>query len=78
MGALFWLKRYLLAALPLFLILASVEYYKGSTSQDDYLSAAAWALIAAGGFTWSGFRRYQRNQACALCDNLADKHPKQR
>jgi hypothetical protein len=73
MGALFWIKRYLLAAVPLFLILAAVEWFKGSTTRDDYLSAAAWALIAAGIFTWSAFRRYRKNETCALCDNIGGK-----
>jgi hypothetical protein len=75
MGVLFWIKRYLMAALPLFLILAAVEWFKGTTTQDDYLSALAWALIAAAIFTWTAFRRYRKNEACALCDNIADKKP---
>ena len=70
MGALFWIKRYFQAAVPLFLILAAVEWFKGTTTQDDYLSALAWALIAAGIFTWTAFRRYRRAEACAMCDNL--------
>ena len=45
MGALFWLKRYLLAALPLFAILAAVEWFKGSTAPADYMSAGLWALM---------------------------------
>ncbi len=77
MGALFWIKRYAQAAVPLFLILAAVEWFKGTTTRDDYLSAAAWALIAAAIFTWSAYRRYRRSEACAACDNLADKKPKQ-
>ena len=71
MGALFWVKRFLLAAVPLFAILAAVEWFKGTTSRDDYLSAAAWALIAAAFFTYSGWRRFRNAQACGVCDNLA-------
>jgi hypothetical protein len=40
MGALFWIKRYLMAAVPLFAILAAVEWFKGTTTTEDYLSAA--------------------------------------
>ncbi len=80
MGALFWIKRYLLAAVPLFLILAAVEWFKGSTANADYLSAAAWALIAAGIFTWMSYRRYRISQACRRCegDDLAAKKPNKR
>jgi hypothetical protein len=70
MGALFWIKRYLLAAVPLFAILAAVEWFKGSTSRDDYLSAAVWAVIAAAIFTYAAWRRYRSNQACAVCDSF--------
>nr|WP_315393426.1 hypothetical protein [uncultured Duganella sp.] len=62
MGAIFWIKRYLLAAVPLFAILAAVEWFKGSTAHTDYLLAAAWALGAAALFTWSAWRR-QREAA---------------
>ena len=71
MGALFWVKRFLLAAVPLFAILAAVEWFKGTTSRDDYLSAAAWAAVAAGFFTYSAWRRFRNAQACGACDNLA-------
>ncbi len=75
MGALFWIKRYLLAALPLFLILVAVEWFKGSTASADYLSAAVWALVAAGIFTWTSFRRYRNSEACTRCDSLSAKKP---
>jgi hypothetical protein len=70
MGAIFWIKRYLLAALPLFAILAAVEWFKGSTTTNDYLSAAVWAAIAAGIFTYMAWRRFRNEQACAACDSL--------
>jgi hypothetical protein len=75
MGALFWIKRYFQAAVPLFLILAAVEWFKGTTTRDDYLSALAWALVAAAIFTWTAFRRYRRAEACAMCDNFDAKKP---
>jgi voltage-gated potassium channel Kch len=70
MGATFWIKRYLLAAVPLFAILAAVEWFKGSTTREDYLSAAAWALAAATIFTYSAWRRFRNAQACGACDSL--------
>ena len=70
MGALFWLKRYLLAALPVFAILAAVEWYKGSNTREDYLSAALWAMAAASIFTYSHWRRYRLGLSCALCDDV--------
>ena len=66
MGAIFWIKRYLLAAVPLFAILAAVEWFKGSATQNDYLSAAAWALGAAAIFTWTAWRRYRDAEARAV------------
>ncbi|USX24377.1 hypothetical protein NHH73_17300 [Oxalobacteraceae bacterium OTU3CINTB1] len=65
MGTAFWIKRYLLAAVPLFAILAAVEWFKGSTSRNDYLSAAAWALMAAALFTWSAWRRNREAERAA-------------
>ena len=71
MGATFWIKRYLQAAVPLFAILAAVEWFKGSTAKEDYLSAAAWALIAAGIFTYAAWRRFRRAMACPACEDIA-------
>jgi hypothetical protein len=68
MGAAFWIKRYLLAAVPLFAILAGVEYVKGTTSQADILSAGVWAAVAAAIFVGTQYRRYRRSQECAACD----------
>lgn len=71
MGALFWIKRFLLAAIPLFAILAAVEWFKGSATQQDYISAASWAVIAAAIFTYTSWRRYRHAKACGMCDDLA-------
>ena len=70
MGATFWIKRYLLAAVPLFAILAAVEWFKGSSAREDYLSAAAWALGAAAIFTYTAWRRFRNAQACVACNDL--------
>jgi hypothetical protein len=71
MAAIFWIKRFLVAALPLFAILAAVEWFKGSRAQEDYLSAGTWALIAAAVFTYTSWRRYRHAKACGVCDDLA-------
>ncbi|MYM67431.1 hypothetical protein GTP45_11385 [Pseudoduganella sp. FT55W] len=73
MGAIFWIKRYLLAVVPLFTILAAVEWFKGSTTKEDYLSAGAWALIAAGIFNYFAWRRYRNAVACAACEDVTKK-----
>jgi len=70
MGALFWVKRFVLAAVPLFAILAAVEWFKGSTEREDYLSAAVWALIAASVFTYAAWRRFRNAMACGACDSV--------
>jgi len=73
MGAAFWIKRYLLAALPLFAILAIVEYAKGTATAVDYASAAAWAAIAAAIFVGAAYRRYRKALDCAACDNISQR-----
>lgn len=70
MGAAYWIKRYLLAAVPLFAILAGVEYAKGTPTQNDILSAAAWAVVAAAVFIGSQYRRYRKSLDCPACDTL--------
>lgn len=75
MGAVFWVKRYLLAALPLFAILAAVEWFKGSTAAVDYASALAWALFAAWIFTAAAYRRYRKMESCAACDDISQRGP---
>ena len=70
MSAAYWIKRFLMAAVPLFIILAAVEWFKGETTQQDFLSAAAWAVIAAAIFTFTSYRRYRRAESCALCDDI--------
>lgn len=78
MGAWFWLKRYLAAAVPLFAILAAVEWFKGSTTRDDYVSAALWALAAAGIFTYGHWRRYRLAMPCTSCNDLPPAKPTER
>lgn len=73
MGAAFWVKRYLLAAVPLFAILAAVEWFKGSTALADYLSALVWAMVAAWIFTAGAYRRYRKAEACTMCDNISQR-----
>ena len=75
MGAMFWAKRYLLAAVPLFVILAAVEWFKGETTAADFASAGVWAMIAAWIFTAAQYRRFRKNASCAACDNIAGKRP---
>lgn len=74
MGALFWIKRYFMAAVPLFAILAAVEWFKGSATRQDYLSAAAWALIAAAIFNYAAWRRFRKAMACPACEDVAQAY----
>jgi hypothetical protein len=70
MGAAFWIKRYFMAAVPLFAILAVWEWIKGSTTSADIISAAVWAAVAAGIFVGAAYRRYRKAIACAACDSV--------
>jgi hypothetical protein len=76
MGAAFWIKRYLLAAVPLFAILAAVEYLKGTTTAMDYLSAAVWAAIAGAIFVGAAYRRYKKALDCPMCDDITQPRKK--
>ncbi|MBB3220125.1 hypothetical protein [Pseudoduganella umbonata] len=73
MGPLFWIKRYLLAAVPLFAILAAVEWAKGTTAPADIASAAIWAAVAAAIFTAAAWNRYRKALSCAACDAVLPK-----
>jgi hypothetical protein len=76
MGAAFWVKRYLLAAVPLFAILAVIEYLKGSATAVDYLSAGAWAAVAAAIFVGAAYRRYKKAMDCPMCDDITQPRKK--
>lgn len=76
MGAWFWLKRYLLAAVPLFAILAGAAWFNGSSTREDYTSAALWALAAAGLFTYGHWRRYRLTMPCASCNDIDAGKPR--
>ncbi|WP_395408059.1 hypothetical protein ACHMW6_15995 [Pseudoduganella sp. UC29_106] len=76
MGAAFWVKRYLLAAVPLFAILAVIEYLKGSATAVDYLSAAVWAAVAAAIFVGAAYRRYKKAMDCPMCDDITQPRKK--
>ncbi|WP_300757225.1 hypothetical protein [Janthinobacterium sp.] len=73
MGAGYWISRYLLASGILFIILAVVEYSKGTTTQTDILSALAWSLVASAIFIGSKYWRYRKAVACAKFSGDAPK-----
>lgn len=73
MGARYWIKSYLLAAGPLFLILAGVEFVKGSRTGADYLGALAWAMLAGALFIGARYQRFRKDQACAVGDGGAKR-----
>ena len=73
MGAAFWIKRYLLAAVPLFAFLALLEWFKGTTSARDIGSAALWAAVSAGIFTFVAWRRFRKALACSVCDAVTKR-----
>jgi len=76
MGASFWIKRYLMAALPLFAILAAVEWFAGRTAPADFGSAALWAAVAAALFVGSAYRRSRKAIVCPACEGTAPRPKK--
>lgn len=75
-GIKYWIKRYLLAAVPLFGILAAVEWFKGTAAPADIASAALWAAVAAALFVGSAYRRYRRAIVCPACDGTVPRTKK--
>lgn len=68
MGIAFWIKRYFIAAVPLFAILAGWEWIKGTTTTADIVSAGVWSALAAAIFVGAAYRRYRKALACETCD----------
>ncbi|TWI68962.1 hypothetical protein IP91_00024 [Pseudoduganella lurida] len=73
MGAGYWIGRYLLAALPLFAILAAVEWFKGTAGTTEIVTAALWAAAAAAIFTGAAWRRYRKALSCPVCDGVTPR-----
>lgn len=66
MGLAFWCKRFALAFIVAFGILAIARVAKGDAFEPAIMYAAAWGAVSAGIFTLVGYLRFRRNPACML------------
>jgi NADH:ubiquinone oxidoreductase subunit 4 (subunit M) len=62
----FWCKRFALAFVVAFVVLAFVRVFKGNPVEAAVMFALAWGAISASVFTLAGYIRYRRNPACML------------
>lgn len=73
MGTSFWIRRFVLVALTLFIIIGGVQYLKGHSAGYSIGQGILWALVSATIFTVSRFYQSRRGQHCALCNDIPDQ-----
>jgi hypothetical protein len=67
MGPVFWLRRFGLVALGIFLLLAAVYLLRGRGAETALPEAGFWALLSALIFTAGRMLQAGRGRECALC-----------
>lgn len=67
MGAIFWIKRYLVVLLGAFVLICAVQLLKGHDLDYSAAQGAIWGAISAAIFTAVRYRQASRKQHCALC-----------
>ncbi|MEO8753612.1 MAG: hypothetical protein ABI624_13135 [Casimicrobiaceae bacterium] len=75
MGRRFWIKRFLVVAVLVFVILMAVELLKGHTADEALINSLVWGLISATIFTVARIYHSRRGRACALCGDTPDMTP---
>lgn len=66
MGAVFWVRRFLLALVVAFAVLFGAELAKGHPQMAALRFAGLWGLATGTIFTLASYVRYRRNPACWL------------
>jgi O-antigen/teichoic acid export membrane protein len=66
MGPAFWCKRFALAFIVAFVILAITRVAKGDALDPAIMFASAWGAVSAAIFTLAGYMRFRRNPSCML------------
>jgi hypothetical protein len=70
MGTFFWVRRFLLVALTMFVIIGGAQLLKGRPPMYSLEQGLIWSLISATIFTVSRFYQARRGQHCALCNDI--------
>lgn len=68
----FWIRRFMVVAGAVFVILAAVGLLKGHMLAEAWLEALGWALASATVFVAARYRSARRGEACALCRDTVE------
>jgi hypothetical protein len=68
-----WAIQYITAFPLIFAILASVQYLKGSSIEQSLEFSLLWSAISMTIFASRRAYMYQKNIACAVCNDLPKK-----
>jgi hypothetical protein len=72
-GITYWIGQFLLASSTMFAILVGVDMLKGTSFDDAWPSALAWALVASAIFIGSRYHRTRKAIACATREDPPKK-----
>jgi len=72
MGARFWIRRFWVAYLVMYLILLAAERIKGHSWRAALVFSALWALISASVFVGTRLYYASTGQACAICKDMPE------
>jgi|KBSMisStaDraftv2_1062788.scaffolds.fasta_scaffold06254_11 hypothetical protein len=75
MGYVFWIKRFVVAAVAAFAILTLVELLKGHDLASALWFAFGWGVLASALFTGTRIYRSRKGQACAVCNDTPEPKP---
>jgi len=67
MGAVFWIRRFIVVFAGAFLVIAGVQLLKGHTLAYSGTQGAIWAIVSATVFIAARINQSRRGQHCAIC-----------
>lgn len=72
MGAVFWIKRFLIVLAGAFALIFLVQLLKGHDLDYALSEAAIWSLVSATIFTGARFRQSRQGKHCAICKDTPE------
>lgn len=70
MGALFWIRRFVVVAVLAFALLSGVQWLKGHHLDQALWHGGLWGLITATVFTGVAYYRYRKNRQCPVVQQM--------
>jgi hypothetical protein len=67
MGAFFWIRRFFLALVVAFAVIATSHLVRGRGLNHAVTEAAIWSVLSAAVFTVGRYFQARRGQHCAIC-----------